>query len=399
MNKLLIIADDLTGALDTGVCFASAGINTCVRLPGSAEKMLESKSAHVEVAIVESRHMQPDEAYSAVRDVVLPDQGYYTYLYKKTDSALRGNIGAELSAMLDATKINTLHFLPSYPKMKRVLRDGILYIDGETPVANSVFALDPFNPVKHSSILEILAEQTKKNAYLASAGQKQYFEGIAVYNAQTDDELLSIGQSLLQDAKATLFAGCAGFASVLPELIDFEKSDESVRFSGEQIAVFCGSVNPISLEQCAIAEQKGSPRFHLQREGSFLDENAVAEEINRAAQSHDIVILDTGAAELSFDDEDLLAQSAVVADKFSKVIADFFMNNPHVTLFVIGGDTLLAFARRMEIHAIYPLKELMPGVVLSRFQHDGEWHSLITKSGGFGSKNLISEISALLAGE
>ena len=145
--------------------------------------------------------------------------------------------------------------------------------------------------------------------------------------------------------------------------------------------------------------KKGSPRFPLQREGSFLDENAVAEEINRAAQSHDIVILDTGAEELSFENEDLLAQSAVVADKFSKVIADFFMNNPHVTLFVIGGDTLLAFARRMGIHAIYPLKELMPGVVLSRFQHNGEWHSLITKSGGFGGKNMISEISALLAGE
>lgn len=392
MNRLLIIADDLTGALDTGVCFASAGIQTCVRLPGSAKQQSDNDSAVVEVAIVESRHMQPEEAYDAVYETIAREQERYTYLYKKTDSALRGNVGAELSAMLDATGKETLHFLPSFPKMNRILRNGILFIDGETPVASSVFAQDPFNPVRHSDVLTLIAEQTQKHAYLASDREQAVSNGIAIYNAETDEELRRIGAHLVRDIQATLFAGCAGFASVLPELIDFETSTESAPHSGGKIAVFCGSVNPISLEQCTVAEQEGYPRFHLQREGRFVPEETVTNAVHQAAQGHDIVILDTGAEELCAEDDEVLAQSAVVAEKFSKVISNFFTHNPHVTLFVIGGDTLLAFARRMGIHAIYPIKEIMPGVVLSRFRHQGEWHSLITKSGGFGGRHLLTDI-------
>jgi uncharacterized protein YgbK (DUF1537 family) len=393
MNKLLIIADDLTGALDTGVCFASAGISTCVRLPGNANQHMPNEDYSVDVAIVESRHMQAAEAYEAVHETIRRMAGNrYTYVYKKTDSALRGNIGAELAATLDATKEKTLHFIPAFPKMNRVVRQGVLYIDGVTPVAQSVFATDPFNPVKHSAILELIAEQTERNAYIAAETEEEFDEGIAVYNAETDEDFIRIGQTLIRTIGARLFAGCAGFANALPQLIAFDTCSEVVPLPAGKLAVFCGSVNPISLQQCDAAEQTGYPRYHLQRAGEFLDREEITSRISAASQRHEIVVLDTGAEDLGATDDEVLARSAVVADYFSRVIADFLAMNPKVTLFIIGGDTLLAFARNLGIHAILPVRELLPGVVLSRYSYGGEWRFLITKSGGFGAKGLFYEL-------
>ena len=393
MNKLLIIADDLTGALDTGVCFASAGISTCVRLPGNANQHTTNEDYSVDVAIVESRHMQAAEAYEAVHETIRRMAGNrYTYVYKKTDSALRGNIGAELSATLDATKEKTLHFIPAFPKMNRIVRQGVLYIDGVTPVAQSVFATDPFNPVKHSAILELIAEQTGRNAYIAAEAKEAYDEGIAVYNAEADEDFLRIGQYLIHTIGAKLFAGCAGFANALPQLITFDTCSEAVPLPTGKLAVFCGSVNPISLQQCDAAEQAGYPRFHLQKAGEFLDHEEITSQMAAASRQQEIVMLDTGAEDLGATDDEVLAQSAVVADHFSRVIADFLAENPQVTLFIIGGDTLLAFARNLRIHAILPVRELLPGVVLSRYRHGGDWRYLITKSGGFGTKDLFCKL-------
>lgn len=393
MNKLLIIADDLTGALDTGVCFASAGISTCVRLPGNANQQPTNEDFSVDVAIVESRHMQAAEAYGAVYETIRQMAGnHYTYLYKKTDSALRGNIGAELAATLDATEEVTLHFIPAFPKMNRIVRQGVLYIDGVTPVAQSVFATDPFNPVKHSEILKLIAEQTGRDAYIAAETKEAYDKGIAVYNAETDEDFIRIGQHLIHQIGAKLFAGCAGFANALPQLIAFDTCDEAVPLPAGKLAVFCGSVNPISLEQCEAAEQAGHPRYHLQSAGEFLDRERITNQISAASREHEIVVLDTGAEDLGATDDEVLARSAVVADYFSRVIADFLAMNPKVTLFIIGGDTLLAFARGLGIHAILPVRELLPGVVLSRYSYGGEWRFLITKSGGFGTKDLFYEL-------
>jgi uncharacterized protein YgbK (DUF1537 family) len=314
MNKLFIVADDLTGALDTGVCFASMGISTCVRLPGYSDHQDKSDDYCVEVAIAESRHMEPQDAYHAVYDVVQKavDAGY-RYIYKKTDSAMRGNIGAELAATLDAVKGKTLHFIPAFPKMNRITKGSVLFIDRDTPVAQSVFAGDPFNPVKHSSILQIIAEQTGINAYTADDESDQYPDGIAVHDAAQDTDILRIGRHLVKEVKASLFAGCAGFANALPQLIEFERNGFQDAAPSGKIVFFCGSVNPISLEQCDQAEQDGYPRFHFQCEGIYQDSNAVKERMISAVCDNDIVMLDTGESILDSSDDEVLEQGAAVA--------------------------------------------------------------------------------------
>ena len=157
MVRLLIIADDFTGALDTGVQFTARGARTCVATDPAYDFSRADAEAQVLVLDAETRHLRPEAAYGVVfRAVENALKFGFTYIYKKTDSALRGNVGAELTAVMNAAGADSLAFIPALPKMNRVTRKGVHYIDG-VPVAQSVFGQDPFEPVRFSSVKEFVA--------------------------------------------------------------------------------------------------------------------------------------------------------------------------------------------------------------------------------------------------
>lgn len=101
-QKLAVIADDLTGANDTGVQFSKHGISTIVVFQLDA---LESAAEKADVVVVntDSRLCAPRSAYYWVRLAAeaLKKMGI-SRIYKKIDSAFRGNIGAELDGAMDA---------------------------------------------------------------------------------------------------------------------------------------------------------------------------------------------------------------------------------------------------------------------------------------------------------
>ncbi|MCL2539494.1 MAG: four-carbon acid sugar kinase family protein, partial [Oscillospiraceae bacterium] len=146
--KLFIAADDFTGALDTGVQFAKEGVSTRVFCSGEAV----FKGVEVVVVNTESRHLPAKAAEEKVRALTeIAKRAGVKYFYKKTDSALRGNVGAELTGMLHASGESALAFIPAYPALNRITERGVHYIDG-VPAAESVFAKDPFEPVTESEV-------------------------------------------------------------------------------------------------------------------------------------------------------------------------------------------------------------------------------------------------------
>lgn len=382
-----MIADDLTGALDAGVSFAAAGIRTCVGQGDYFLRNEEARQCSVQVTVAETRHVSAQDAYAQVYDLVMKAAGCgFTCIYKKTDSALRGNPGAEIAAVRDASGEKTVCFVPAFPKMNRVTRQGVQYIDGTIPVAESVFGADPFNPVRSSSVLEILAQTTEEHAYLASPAENVYDEGIAVFNAQTEADILRITRSLVKSGNTKLLAGCAGLASVLPQVLQFPTDEKKADFPNGHLAVFCGSINPISLAQCQAAVDWGAPRFHLMEHGRFLHPEALAERITQALRTSPVTVFDTGSAEVQGTDPKR------IAEQVSVVIKDVAERNTGSILLIIGGDTLIAFIRTMEIGIIIPVAELFPGVALAKYHYQGNWHFLISKSGGFGDEKLLMDI-------
>ena len=160
MIKLLMIADDFSGALDAGVQFAARGAATRVVTDLDCD-FLET-DAEVLVMVAETRHLPPQKAYDVVYHVARnAREAGVPYIYKKTDSALRGNVGSELAAVMDAAAADVMPFLPAFPKLNRVTRNGVHYVDG-VPVAESIFGQDPFEPVTVSFLPDILSSQPDK---------------------------------------------------------------------------------------------------------------------------------------------------------------------------------------------------------------------------------------------
>ena len=146
MLRLLIIADDFTGALDTGVQFAACGVSTRVVVGETAE--LAGCESTVLVVDTETRHLSAAAAGAAIETLTRRAvNAGVPCIYKKTDSALRGNIGAELSALLRASGASQLPFLPAFPQIGRTTEGGIHYISG-VPVNKSPFGIDPFEPAR-----------------------------------------------------------------------------------------------------------------------------------------------------------------------------------------------------------------------------------------------------------
>ena len=269
MIHLFVIADDFTGALDTGVQFASYGAATKVVVGTGLQALEADAQTQVLVVDAETRHLPAAQAYDTVyRLVRWAKEKKIGCIYKKTDSALRGNIGAELSAALAADGGERLHFVPAFPNLDRVTRGGVHYIGG-VPVAQSVFGKDPFEPVTHSRVEDILHEQTDTLcAYIPGGGSAEGKAGVLVYEAQTNRDMAQIADRLAARSETGLLAGCAGFASVLPRLLQLSCRDTApLPLCGRQLAV-CGSINPVSLEQCAQAEAQGAPASASRRSRS-----------------------------------------------------------------------------------------------------------------------------------
>ena len=413
MIQLFIIADDFTGGLDTGVQFAEKGIPTRVVTNPDADYESAAQGCQVLVVVAETRHLPAGEAAEVVKNAVEKAVRLkIPYLYKKTDSALRGNIGAELSAALNASGADTLCFLPALPGSRRITKGGVHYIDG-TPVAESVFGKDPFEPVKKSSVQELIALQSGlpvRNAVLDAVPEEK---GILVVDAETDGDLARAGKSLKDKGLLRITAGCAGFAAVLPELIGLEtKQSKKVPLLSGGLFVLCGSVNPITQRQLAYAEKNGFARVHI-RPDQKLNEQYFSTPAGRAAldawrkanEQNPWMILDAN------DSTDDNAESAAYAKQKGMTVEDMrrcisgalgsilpaiLQSRINKTMLITGGDTLLQCMNRMNVWEMEPLYQVFPGVVLSRFEANGESRYAITKSGGFGEESLLLDLKKII---
>ena len=411
MVKLLIIADDFTGALDSGVHFAARGAATRVVTDPDFDFAHMDPAVQVLVMDAETRHLPPAEAGAVVRQAVARAlQTGVPYIYKKTDSALRGNIGAELTAVLEAAGADRMPFIPAFPKMGRITRDGIHLIDG-VPVAESVFGRDPFEPVRHSRVADILAEESSLPVIQRHPGETEHnLPGIQVFDAATDDDLLQIGWQL-GPSGVRLSAGCAGFAQVLAGLLALTGPEPAVPHLRAPLFVVCGSVNPVTIRQLDVAQQAGFPRFQLLPEQKLLPEwlesSGCAEAVRtwlETARRTGRCILDSNdpqenstaarvfAAERGMDIQQVRVRISTTAVALMKRLLD---SGLEATLMCTGGDTLLALMRTVNVAELTPVCELATGVVLTKFVYQGKPYDIISKSGGFGAPDLLCRLADL----
>ena len=420
-TKLLIVADDLTGGLDTGVQFTRQGITVRVVVDPDPSGKWTRTAAQVLVAVSETRHMPPGDAYETVYRIISAGrQAGIPYFYKKTDSALRGNIGAELGAALKASGAEVLSFLPAYPAMNRITVEGCHYIDG-VPAAQSVFGRDPFNPVVESDVRKLVASQTDTPVTC----DERCGKGILIVDAQSDEDLRTAGERLFTKGYLSVSAGCAGFAAFLPDLLGLDRGEVPDSYDlGDGLLVISGSLNPVTMRQIRFAQKRGFVRIcpkpgqeepfkngvaqsgenpaSLRCAGSSAAQNAGPSAILWCGEKW--VILDSSEidpGEEAFRDYmrgkgmDSGEPSILIAAYLAEILAEI-EDSVEGTVMIVGGDTLLSCLRRLGCRDLEPLAELFPGVVLSRYRAGGKEKLLISKSGGFGKESLLADLQEMM---
>ncbi|MDU5192124.1 MAG: four-carbon acid sugar kinase family protein, partial [Mixta calida] len=155
--KMVVIADDFTGANDTGVQLAKKGAHTEVML---SARQKPSRHADVLVINTESRAFDAATAAQAVTEALTPWRQADLLIYKKIDSTFRGNIGAEIEAALRASGKRLALVAAAIPGAGRTTLNGECLVH-QTPLAQTEFASDPRTPIVASRIKEILAQQSR----------------------------------------------------------------------------------------------------------------------------------------------------------------------------------------------------------------------------------------------
>lgn len=409
MVKLLIIADDFTGAEDTGVQLAKYGIVTFVTTDFTSCFQNLNQDAEVLVVDTESRHLPPEEAYRRVFAVVSQAKACgISNLYKKTDSTLRGNIGAEIQAVMDAWGEEPLLFLPAFPKMKRITRNGIQYVDG-VPVKDSPFGNDPFTPVRFSSVSEIVTSQS--NVEVDLSNRQNLTEDlkkvdkkkiVLCIDAETDADFKEIA-SMLPKENGLLLAGCAGFAEQLPNLISFHREQRQEHIQAEKILMVCGSLSAVSQNQIAVAEQSGISSLGLGSEQKLKDDYLKTEagkqfvhDAAKQLQEEKRLILksvrDENEAMYVKPGESRL--HIRIASNMGKIVNAIHQNTPIDLLIVFGGDTIFGIVQALHCKGIMPQEEILPGIVYGKLFYEDKELRVITKAGGFGeAEDLVKVLS------
>src|SRR5215212_7213695 len=126
-SPVWVVADDLTGAADSGVAFAEAGgpvrlLLTPVTSPGRAPGA---------VTVVDMATRQLSELDARERTRALADRlGRDDVVFKKVDSILRGHIAAEVAELRDRLSDRLVVVAPAFPAAGRTTVGAVQHVHG-----------------------------------------------------------------------------------------------------------------------------------------------------------------------------------------------------------------------------------------------------------------------------
>ncbi len=380
--NVLAIADDATGALEVGAKLAAGGLRPLVTIRPALHLPAEAV-----VVDTETRHSAPPEARALLWDIAREARRRgVPHVYKKTDSTLRGNIGVEFDALLEVFPGRPLVYAPAYPALGRTVERGRLNVNG-IPLERSAFAADLRNPVRASSIPELLAGACRAPVLLAPEASTLagLLDGdaagtVIVCDGSRDEDLAAVASVLAARQEPYLPAGpCGLFEHWIKNLFPDRCCASTPRFP-EDVLIVNGSVHPVSVEQILAAERSGLPVFRLP--------SAPVNDIHTISGVRAALISERWAA-LAAPLEKRSDPGKVAADLASITLAVLDRQVPGA-LFILGGDTTFALLRRLGIDTLEPRAELWPGVPISSANFAGCDLAIITKAGGFGDADLLS---------
>lgn len=431
---IAIIADDLTGANDSGLQFASYGLTTKVFLGEPSEALM--RDAPVAVIDTETRGLEPPEVTAVISAVANRVRAIGAdHVYKKIDSTMRGHVGLELDATARALDADLILLTPAYPAMKRTVENGQLLVDGIS-VDRTAIGRDPGSPVLSGDLITLVSLHMPGTACLAvslaelaapdtlverlRAARAKSERMCAIFDAITDADLAAIaafGTRVASRLQAkVLWAGSAGLAAKLPVawgLATRPPAPPALNAATRPPLLVVGSVNPVSVAQTDAAMARISSNPVSLSPDLLLGDAAMREaEIARGAEAlraniaagSENLILTTAHAPADVDRIVALAgklgmtrgqAGRRIATGLAAVTCALLNEGAVNRLVTTGGDTSRAIMDLDGITAMQVDGAIAPGIPLIT-TCDGPRRHIITKAGGFGSPEALIRSMAFL---
>ncbi len=335
---LRLLADDLTGALDSAAPFAA------VRGPVRVTWRAPADDEPGDLAL-DSETRDADAGTAARRVARLaPWLAGASLAFKKIDSRLRGQPAAEIAATVTAGRFRTAVVAPAFPAQGRVTRGArqlVRRADGGW----------------EDTGVDLRGGLGRLGLAVAAAPPRPG-GGLFLCDAEAEADLAAIAARRPVLARPVLWCGTAGLARALAG----PAADPAPIALPPPVLVLCGSAHPASRAQLASLPSGLS-----------------------AIQLHTLQLPAASPA-------------GVAADALQALVARVAAGPPPGSAIVTGGETLLRLCRALGTNALTVAGEVEPGIAAARFI-DGRWAGipLVAKSGGFGDRTLLCRLLGLPA--
>lgn len=419
-GKIGIIADDFTGANDSGVRLAQKGLRSKVMLTPPAHTVAEEPEIDVWVADTNSRSIASDQAYENVCSEIrnLKKRGV-TSFYKKIDSTLRGNIGKELKALQEEAELDVILIAPAFPSMGRTVEDGHLYVYGQ-PVTETEFARDPKTPVLYDYIPDLLESEdvaidVLDHVRLREDAPEQWLaqqvqNGTKWIVCDTLEEKdLAILASL--ESKLDLSIGFAGSAGLINHLYTSASGNiEQLVEQKEKVLVVSGSLSKNTQSQVAkLSERQATCMIEIDPIALLENPAGVKQSISKLDKTSDwdSAVIFVAASERNRDKvkawadqhgETAETASTVIAQGLGSLVNAAMEKYPFDAVVMTGGDTAKAICNRLGILDMELKFEVEAGLPLGLAKWRDKEISVITKAGGFGNEDSLVHVVDYLKG-
>jgi uncharacterized protein YgbK (DUF1537 family) len=419
MIRLAIIADDLSSATDCGAQVVRSGLSVVVPL-GGCRLPAQARGAQVISVDTDSRSLSAESAYAKVKIAAqqLIVEGW-THFYKSVDSTLRGNLGAEIEAVLDIVKPDCTIIAPAFPKYGRTTVEGVQYLHGR-PLHKTEFGTDPTAPVRDADIARRLAEGSRRKAGRLTLNQlragpiqiKDAIKGLladgielVVVDVTEQDDLKRICLGLSQSDLRVVWVGSTGLAEFVPLALDVAPSvttfsQDHPRDSSPALALV-GSASETTREQLRYAQTNNQLNIiSLNPERMIQDDATAAVELERAGSNlraaidlgHDVALVVNASRDKIAATQQLgatlnLSVSQVaqrIVDGLAQVGTQLVHEGRISGIVATGGDTANALCNALGAQALEILGEVEAGIPIMRLLGERSL-PLVTKAGGFGS--------------
>jgi D-threonate/D-erythronate kinase len=415
MLQVAVIADDLTGAADAGVQFCRAVGPVTLAASDSAELWKNGCLTAGLAAFTNTRNAAAAEACEVLGVAAgkIRALGPRT-VYKKIDSCLRGNVGAEMDALLPALGCTASFVAPAFPQHGRITIDDLHLVNG-VPVAETEFGRDLLSPVRESRLSVLLSGQSRLpvghvNLACMEKGPEAVTEAIRsllhsgcrhiAFDAVRPAHLDTVAGLARDSFAGILLVGSAGLAASQARSMKVEPVAVAAlsRPRLKRPLLVCGSSSGVLAEQRdMLVQQADFAQAVLDPAILGLPDAGgrrnLAEGLAGTWQKGGLIL-----SVAPLPPTGPFAMPDRVVRGLAEVTDALIRHSSPDGLFLSGGDTAEAVWRQTGAEAILLIEEVLPGLMRGQFI-GGRLNGLpvVTKAGTFGGPQTLVQLFRLLS--